>query len=170
MIAVVAIPPTVIVANKASGSDTAALDKQLNTVADVHNDVTHNASDSAVLTVCSPTPKLSPQTVTELPPLTAEFNSPYDTTAASKLKTGADVPATPPTLTADIPNIVIIELLTHTIVVADVHDDVPHATISRAAVAVTSPTPKSSPQTVTEPLPLLGLFCAMSEAIGASKL
>jgi hypothetical protein len=78
-------PSTVIVANKGSWSDIAALDKQLNTVADVHDDVTHNASDSAVLELCSPTPKLSPQTVTELPPLTAELSCPYEATAASKL-------------------------------------------------------------------------------------
>ena len=130
----------------------------------------HASISSAAVAVTSPTPKSSPQTVTELPPLGAVLRSAADATAESKLKTGADVPATPPTLTADIPNIVIIELLTHTIVVADVHDDVPHASISRAAVAVNSPTPKSSPQTVTEPLPLLGPFCAMSEAIGASKL
>ena len=70
------------------------------------------------------------------------------------MKTGADVPATPPTLTADSPNIVLIELLTHASVVADVHADVPHATISSALVAVSSPTPKLTPDTVTELPPL----------------
>jgi len=60
------------------------------------------------------------------------------------------VPTNPATLTADSPNIVLIELLRHATVVADVHDDVPQATISSALVAVSSPTPKSSPATVTE--------------------
>jgi len=60
------------------------------------------------------------------------------------------VPTTPPTLTADSPNIVVMKLLKHATVVADVQDDVPHPTISSELVADRSPTPKSSPATVTE--------------------
>jgi len=120
--------------------------------------VLQTASDSAALALSSETPKSSPTTVTELPPLTAPFRSPYDRTAASKLNMAFDVPATPPTLTADTPYIVLIELLTHEIVVADVHDDVPHATISSALVTVSSPAPKSSPTTVTELPPLTAEF------------
>jgi len=60
------------------------------------------------------------------------------------------VPETNPTVTADTPNIVLIELLRQERLVADVQDDVTHPTISSALVAVCSPTPKSSPTTVTE--------------------
>ena len=95
---------------------------------------------------------------------------PADKTAASKLITGLDVPATPPTVTADKPNIVLIELLKHESVVADVHDDVPQATISSALVAVCSPTPKSSPATVSELLPLAAAFMSEADAAAASKL
>ena len=127
-------------------------------VADVQDVVLQATISSALVAVCSPTPKLSPTTVTELPPLTAELAVAPDATAASKLKTGLDVPATPPTLTADSPNSVLIELLKHERVVADVHDDVPQATISSANVAVSSSTPKLSPATVTELPPLTSLF------------
>jgi hypothetical protein len=139
-------------------------------VADVQDDVSHAAISSALVAVGSPTPKSSPATVTELPPLGAELRAAPEATAASKLKTGPDVPATPPTLTADSPNIMLIELLKHERVVADVHDDVPQATISSALVAVGSPTPKSSPTTVTELPPLGAELRAAPEATAASKL
>ena len=90
--------------------------------------------------------------------------------AASKLKPGPDVPATPPTLTADSPNIVLVGLLRHDSVVADVQDDVLHATISSALVAVSSPAPKPSPDTVTELPPLGAELPAAPEATAASKL
>jgi len=111
-------------------------------VAEVHDVVSHAAISSALVAVCSPAPKLSPATVTELPPLGEEFRTREDAAAASKLKTGADVPAMPPTLTADSPNIVLVETLEHLIVVADVHDDVRQGAISSTLVAVGSPTPK----------------------------
>jgi len=139
-------------------------------VADVHDDVPQATISSALVAVCSPTPKSSPATVTELRPLTAELRAAPEATAASKLKTGADVPATPPTLTADSPNTVLIELLRQEIVVAEVQDDVPQATISSALVAVCSPTPKSSPETVSELPPLGAAFQAASDATAASKL
>ena len=127
-------------------------------VAEVHDDVPHTAISSALVAVCSPTPKSSPVMVTELPPVMAELVVAPDAAATSKLKTGLDVPATPPTLTADSPNIVFIELLRQAIVVADVHDDVLHATISSALVEVNSPAPKSSPVTVTELTPLRAML------------
>ena len=163
-----AMPPTLT----ADSPNTVPIEplRQEIVVADVHDDVKHATISSALVAVCSPTPKLSPATVTELPPLTAELAVAPDATAASKLKTGLDVPATPPTLTADSPNSVLIELLKHERVVADVHDDVPQATISSVLVAVNSPTPKSSPATVTELPAVLGPFCATWEAIAASKL
>jgi len=96
-------------------------------VADVHDDVSHATISSAVVAVCSPKPKSSPETVTELPPLGAMLRANEDAIAASKLRTGADVPTTPPTLTADSPNIELIGALTHTSAVAATHDDVLHA-------------------------------------------
>ncbi len=67
----------------------------------------HTAISSAPVALRSTEPKLSPVTVIELPPLTAEFRSHPDPTAASKLYTALAVPATPPTLTADTPYIVL---------------------------------------------------------------
>ena len=116
--------------------------KQEIVVAEVHDDVSHTAISSALVAVSSPAPKLSPATVTELPPLGEEFRRREDAAAASKVRTGTDVPAMPPTLTVDSPNIVPIELLEHLIVDADVHDDVRQGAISSALVAVCSPTPK----------------------------
>jgi len=139
-------------------------------VADVHDDVPHATISSALVAESSPDPKSSPETVKELPPLTAELRAAPEATAASKLKTGADVPAIEPTLTADNPNIVRIELLRHEIVVADVHDDVPHATISSALVAESSPDPKSSPEIVKELPPLTAELRAAPEATVVSKL
>jgi hypothetical protein len=144
--------------------------RQERVVAEVHDEVPHAAISSALVAVSSPTPKSSPTTVTELPPLTAELRVTPEATAASKLKTGADVPATPPTVTVDSPNTVLIDLLRHEIVVADVHDDVPQATISSALVAVCSPTPKSSPASVSELLPLPATFMTEADAVAASKL
>jgi hypothetical protein len=113
--------------------------------------------------------KFIPRTVTELRPEGTPFRSASDTSTASKLNMGADVPATPPTLTADSPNMLLIELLRQESVVADVHDDVPHATISKALVAVNSPTPKSSPETVKELPPLQALLRRTAEATAASN-
>jgi hypothetical protein len=120
--------------------------------------------------VGSPIAKFNPKTLTELRPQVAPLSNTWDTRTASKLKIGIDVPATPPTLTADSPNIVLIDLLKQEIVVADVHDDVPHTTISSALVAVCSPTPKSSPATVSELLPLAATFMSEADAAAASKL
>ena len=78
-----ATPPTLTV--DTNTFVTTALDAQVTLVADVQDDVLHTASDSAALALRSETPKSSPTTVTELPPLTALFTSPYESTAASKL-------------------------------------------------------------------------------------
>ena len=148
----------------------AALDTHPKLVADVHVDVKHTSSDSDTLALVSHTPKLSPATVTELPPLEAELSCPYDATAASKLCTALAVPATPPTLTADTPYVVLTPLLKHPSVVADVHADVLHTTISSAPVALRSTEPKLSPTTVTELPPLTAEFCSQPDPTAASKL
>ena len=68
-------------------------------VADVHDDVTHTAISSAPVALRSTAPKLSPVTVTELPPLTAPLRSHAEPTAASKLYIALAVPATLLTVT-----------------------------------------------------------------------
>ena len=139
-------------------------------VAVVQDDVSHATISSALVADGSSPPKSSPETVKELPPLTALFKRKADPTATSKLNTGTDVPAIPPTLTADSPYMVLIEPLRHLIVVVDVHDDVLHATISSALVAVCSPTPKSSPETVTELPPLTTTLRAAPDTTATLKL
>jgi hypothetical protein len=113
--AVAATPATVTLADLNKSPN--AFDTQAIVVADVHYDVIHAPRSPApprsspAVIVGSSTPKSSPETVTDAYPLCGAFRRASDTTAASKLKPGADVPATPPTLTADSPNIVLIELL-----------------------------------------------------------
>ena len=101
------------------------------------------AISSTLAAVGSPAPKSSPVMVPELPPVVAKSIVAPDAADTSKLKTGL---ATTPTLTADSPNTVRIELLGHEIVVAEVRDDVPHAAISSELMAVWSPNPMSSPR------------------------
>ena len=76
-----------------------------------------------------------------------------DPTAASKLNTGCDVPATAPTVTAEYPKIDEIPPAPtlHDTDVDDDHADVMHSAISSVVLAVCSPTPKLSPLTVTDP-------------------
>ena len=68
-------------------------------VPDDHADVMHTAISTVALAVCSPTPKLSPLTVTDPCPLCGVFSCMSDATAASKLSTLTPVPATAPTVT-----------------------------------------------------------------------
>ena len=146
--------------------------RQAIVVADVQDDVSHATISSALVAVSSPTPKSSPETVTELPPLTAVFNATEETRAVSKLKMRDDVPAIAATVTADSPNIVLNAPETQEVDVAEVQDVEPHGTNSRAAVDVTSLTPKSSPTTVTDAPPLAGVFHIRRQldATGESKL
>ena len=87
----------------------------------------HTAISSAPVALRSTEPKLSPHTVTELPPLAAAFCSHPDPTAASKLYPSTCVPAAPPTVTLDVCSPVMAALDAHPKLVADVHDDVAHA-------------------------------------------
>ena len=130
----------------------------------------HAAISSAPVALRSTDPKLSPVTVNELPPLTAELRNHPDPTAASKLYTALAVPATPPTLTADTPYIVLAELAEHASVVADVHDDVMHTAISSAPVALRSTEPKLSPVTVNQLPPLTAALRNHPDPTAASKL
>ena len=89
--------------------------------------------------------------------------------APSKLYAESAVPATLLTLTAPTPSTVLPAPLVHASVVADVHPDVPHVTISRAAVALGSAAPKLSPVTVTEPPPLIAPLRSTADVTAASN-
>jgi hypothetical protein len=82
-------------------------------------------------------PKLSPITLTELPPLTARFSSTPDTTAPSKLNKLAPVPTTPVTVTlCTLSSVPIPTDATQTSVVPDVHDTELHALALTSLLAV----------------------------------
>ena len=95
-------------------------------VEDVHADVLHTASDSAAVAERSHVPKSSPDTVTELPPLTALFSCPCDRTPASKLYPTVCVPMPSPTVTIDVSMLASAALDKQLTVVADDQDDVLH--------------------------------------------
>jgi hypothetical protein len=147
-----------------------AFDRHATVVADVQDDVKHTPRSpppplsSAAVAVCSPNPKSRPDSVTEAYPLCGAFRRASDTKAASKLNTGDPVPDTDATVTLILLNMSPNAFDTHATVVADVHDDVKHPPRSPTpprsspAVAVCSPTPKSSPDTVTDAYPLCGTF------------
>ena len=63
-------------------------------VAELHDVVAQATPASCAVLDSSPYPKLSPVTVTELPPLTAPLRSHAEPTAASKLYIALAVPAT----------------------------------------------------------------------------
>ena len=128
-----------------------------------------NLEGDGLAAVGSPAPKSSPVLVTELPPVMAKSIVAPDAADTSKLKTGL---ATTPMLTADSPNTMRIELLGHEIVVAEVRDDVtvPHAAISSELMAVWSPNPMSSAETVTGLPPLGAAFGAKDEPAAATEL
>jgi hypothetical protein len=138
------------------------LEWHCNAVADVHDDVKHTPRSPApprsspAVAVCSPSPKLRPERVTEAYPLFGTLRRASDTTAASKLKIGCPVPATEATVTLPAPKRSANAFEKHFSVVDDVQDDVrqsprsPLPPRSSPAVAVWSVTPKFSPDTVTE--------------------
>ena len=68
-------------------------------VADVHAEVVHSTELIVVDEVCSPAPKLSPVTVTDVPSLCATFSKAAETTDASKLHVLASVPPIADTVT-----------------------------------------------------------------------
>jgi hypothetical protein len=151
-------------------------------VADDHDDVKHGPwsrpppCSSPAVAVCSPTPKLSPDTVTDAYPLCGTFRSTLETSALSKLKIGCPVPDTSATVTLAALKMSPKAFERHASVVADVHDDVKHTPRSPSpprsspAVAVWSPIPKSSPDTVNDAYPLCGVLSLTSDSTAASKL
>ena len=129
-------------------------------VLDDHADVIHTTSDTAAEAECSPRPKLKPDRVKDANPVCGAFIRTSEPTGASKLKIGRPVPPTDPTVTLSVPKMSPKLFDRHPTVVADVHDDVTHTPRSpppprdSPAVAVCSPTPKSSPLTVSDAYPL----------------
>jgi len=145
-------------------------DRHVADVADVHDDVPHGPESprpprsSPAVAVCSPTPKLSPETVKEPYPLWGAFRPTADAAAASKLKTGLPVPTVDATVNTPLLNKSPRAFDKHANVVTDVHDDVkqtPRSLMpprSSPAVMVSSLSPKLRPETVTDAYPLWGAF------------
>jgi len=88
-----------------------AFDRHARVVADVHDDVRHTPKSppppcsSPAVAVCSPTPKLSPDTVTDAYPVCGVLPLAWDARAESNEKMGMLVPDTPATVTVTLPNI-----------------------------------------------------------------
>jgi hypothetical protein len=107
-----------------------AFDRHASVVADSHDDVKHTPRSppppcsSPAVAVCSPTPKLSPDTVTDAYPVCGVLPLAWDARAESKEKMGMLVPDTPATVTVTLPNTSAKGLERQVSVVNDVHDDV----------------------------------------------
>jgi hypothetical protein len=160
-----------------------AFERQARDVADIHDDVKHTPRSpppprsSPAVAVCSPMPKLSPDTVTDAYPLCGTFSRASDVTAESKVsRSGIPVPDTDETVRVELLKMSPTAFARHASVVADVHDDVTHAPRSpppprsSPAVIVLSLTPNERPETVTDACPLCGEFCRRWEITEASKV
>jgi len=147
-----------------------AFDWHTTVVAVVQDEVRHTPrsplpprSNPAVV-VCSPIPKFRPDTVTDAYPLCGAFISMSEAAAASKLNIGLPVPDTAATVTLADLKMSANAFDWHANVVIETQDVVKHTPRSppppcpSPAVAVCSPTPKLSPDTVTEAYPLCGAF------------
>jgi hypothetical protein len=129
--------------------------RQLTVVPELQLDVTHICSDSKDVCVASLVPKFSPVTVTDAYPLAGVLSSPYETTAASKLKLRKLVPTR-------LDKVTVLEYSVDSakgrnlrgrqvIVVIEVQLAVTHRSlVVNAALAEQSKMPKSSPTTVTD--------------------
>jgi hypothetical protein len=158
------------------------LDRQFTVVPDVQDVEKHTPRSappprsSPAVVVCSPMPKLRPETVTEAYPVCGAFKRTSDATAASKVKIGRPVPVTNTIVTLADRNKSANGFDRHASDVADIQDDVMHAPRSpppprsSPAVAVNSPTPKLSPITVTDAYPECGTLRRTSDTTAASKL
>ena len=150
-------------------SVTAAPDKHPTLVADVHDDVLHTPSDSEPLKLTSRAPKLSPLTLTELPPLTALFRKSAETTAASKLYELSSLPTTAPVVIVIVRIAAAAASVRHCTLVAELQDPVVHTAPETIALDVMSYTPKVRPLTVTEVSPLDAPFGNPYDTAGASN-
>jgi len=96
-LAVPTIPATVV-AMLASASYATPV-RHVKLVPVVHEVVKQRPDDTSTLSVYATAPKLSPQTVTDEPPLSGVFPHPELVTGASKVSCMESVPATAPTVT-----------------------------------------------------------------------
>jgi hypothetical protein len=124
--------------------------------------------------VCSPTPKFSPETVSEADPLSGALSGTLESTDASKLNVPATVPAKPPTVTDVVTSFgravsTIAEGAQLTDVV-EIQLDVSHGALDSVIECVCSIAPKFRPRTVTDAWPLCGVLSPAPVTPGASKL
>jgi hypothetical protein len=152
------------------------VDRHANAVADVQDDDRQlprsplPPRSSPAVAVCSPTPKLRPDTVTDVYPLYGTFSRTSEATALSKLKTGLPVPETAETVSEANAKMSAKAFDSQIKVVAVVQDDVKHKPSSSPKVVVRSLEPKDRPETLKDDWPLCGALSLMSEAMAASKL
>jgi hypothetical protein len=150
-------------------SVTAAPDMHPTLVADVQDDVVHTPSDSDPLKLTSRAPKLSPITLTELPPLTAPFRKSAEMTGVSKLYELSSLPTTAPVVIAIARLAAAAASVRHCTLVAELQDPVVHIAPESIALDVMSYTPKLRPVTVTEDSPLSAPFENPCDTAGASN-
>jgi hypothetical protein len=138
-------------------------------VVDVHMLVLQAASATIAEIVRSFEPKLSPLTLTELPPLTAPFRKSAETTAASKLYELSSLPTTAPVVIVIVRIAAAAASVRHCTLVAELQDPVVHIAPETIALDVMSYTPKVRPLTVTEVSPLNAPFGNPYDTAGASN-
>jgi len=141
--------------------------KHLNVVAAVHDDEPHRALLILADREKSSVPKLSPETVVELPPVRALLRATFEMTGASKVYPAICVPAK--LMVANL-WILVAEAAKHKTLVADDQAEVTQLSMDNDAVADKSIPPNESPETVIELDPELTVFKKLDEVAGPSKL
>jgi len=155
-----------------------AFDRHATVVADVQDDVKHTPRSpppprsSPAVAVGSPTPKFSPETVSDAYPLCGAFPCTFEVTAASKLKTDSPVPEKDATVSCINRYTSDSGAVLQTNAVPDVHIDVEQLARfpSIAALSVWSLTPKLRPDTVTGAKPDDAIFRCTADATAVSNL
>ena len=120
-------------------------------------------------------PKLSPITVTDDPPLGAEFSNPYDNTAASKDSSPRHVPTSIATVSSRFafrgpPTAGEMGVTRQYTVVADVQLVVTQEKLFAAAVTVAFCGSNERPVIVNDPAPVCGTFKLICDPTGASNV
>jgi hypothetical protein len=127
-------------------------------VDELHEEVLHTPASTPALAVCSPTPKLSPLTVTDASPLNGAFSSIPDATATSNVNEACLVPGVAPTVIVTSVTSKLFDGDRHATDVPELQDDVKHISADSFTDAVSSPLPKFRPVTVTDAPPQSGVF------------
>ena len=159
------------VTTRTSDADLIAFVRQDAVVTEVHAVVAQTTVVIHTVCVGSEKAKLSPETVTKLPPLATPFNLPYDTMAASNDHVDPSVPAIAATVTC----VCALEYAAgraverqDTLVELD-QEAVEQVPAVKAVVAEKSAFPKLRPLTVTELAPLEIAFNKTDDATGESN-